>query len=344
MTSLLLPTFFLITFGFFNLLGINQTSAINQLFNFVLGFIVFFIIKKIGYRFFKNNSLFFYWFFVGLILLTFFIGISVKGSKRWINLYFTNFQSSEFFKVFFIIFLADFFSKVDKKVNDLKIFIQSFFYFILPTFAIFKQPDLGNAIIVSLIYLTLLIFSGIPKKYLFCLFSAIIISLPVGWLSLKSYQKERIISFFSPEVDSQGTAYNMTQAVITIGSGRFFGRGLGKGTQSQLLFLPENQTDFAFASLVEQFGFFGGFLVIFLYFIMAVKLIKKIIKYYYQKSKEGIYNFLFNLGIFGYLIYQVFINIGMNLGLMPVAGVALPFISYGGSAFTSLMIGFALLP
>ncbi len=136
----------------------------------------------------------------------------------------------------------------------------------------------------------------------------------------------------------------MIQAVITIGSGKLLGRGLGMGTQSRLYFLPENLTDFAFSSLVEQFGFIGGFIVILLYGVIFWYLIKKLIFFYYQHYPESKRNFLYVAGLLSYIIFQFFVNVGMNMGILPVAGIALPFISYGGSSVLALLIGFALIP
>jgi rod shape determining protein RodA len=136
----------------------------------------------------------------------------------------------------------------------------------------------------------------------------------------------------------------MIQAVITVGSGKFFGRGLGLGTQSRLFFLPENHTDFAFSSLVEQFGFFGGLLSIICFVSLVYFLCKRILKFYFDRSLDGKKNFLYLVGITSYFVFQVIVNISMNMGLLPVAGIALPFISYGGSSVLALMIGFALVP
>jgi rod shape determining protein RodA len=167
---------------------------------------------------------------------------------------------------------------------------------------------------------------------------------PIGWLFLHSYQKARILSFLNPHIDTQGTAYNMIQAVITIGSGKFMGRGMGLSTQSRLYFLPENTTDFAFASLVEQFGFVGGIVVIAMYAALIYFIIRRAAKYFHSQDKEGRANFLYTIGILSYLLFQIFVNIGMNMGLLPIAGVALPFVSYGGSAVLALLIGLALIP
>lgn len=343
MAGLVLPIFFLSVFGFFNLLGISQVSAFSQFFNYLFAFAGYFIIRRIGRNFFRDNASVFYWLSFLLLLATFILGIEVKGSKRWIDLYFFNFQASEFFKIFLTVFLADIFSRI-KKGDELVTLLRSAFFVLIPAFIVLKQPDLGNAMILVFIYLTILVFSSIPKKYLFFLLVIALIIIPVGWFTLKDYQKQRLTSFVSPHIDTKGTAYNMLQAVITIGSGKFLGRGLGLGTQSRLFFLPENQTDFAYASLVEQFGFVGGTIVIMLYLIVAVYLMRLIIDNYYRSQIENRFNYFYSLGLSAYLFYQVFINIGMNLGIFPIAGVALPFISYGGSAPVSLMIGFALLP
>ena len=187
-------------------------------------------------------------------------------------------------------------------------------------------------------------FSSFSKKYLGYLIGLMIVFTPIGWLIMKDYQKARILSFLNPHLDVQGEAYNMIQAVITIGSGMFMGRGLGLGTQSRLFFLPENTTDFAFASLIEQFGFFGGFFVLIFFTSIIIYLVKKTIFFYYQKSEEDQKKFLYCLGMLTYFVSQTIINLGMNMGIMPVAGITLPFISYGGSSVIALLIGFALVP
>ena len=165
---------------------------------------------------------------------------------------------------------------------------------------------------------------------------------PVGWFLMKDYQRLRILSFISPHLDTLGTAYNMIQAVITIGSGMFFGRGLGIKYPIETVLLPENTTDFAFASLVEQFGFLEGFCSNF-FTIIFINLAKKrfisIIK-----SEEDQKKFLYCLGILTYFSSQTIINLGMNMGIMPVTGIALPFISFGGSSVLAVLLGFALLP
>lgn len=335
---------FLSVFGLFNLFGLSQDLFIRQLVFLIVGFLGYFTLKSIGSHFFKLNSKFFYWFFIAILTITFIIGLEVKGSKRWLNFYFFNFQASEFFKVFFILFLAEILTVKNLLSNSFRNFIKIFLYFLIPFIIVFKQPDLGNAMVYFFIFFTLLMFSTFSKKYLGYLIGFIAVFTPVGWLIMKDYQKARILSFISPHLDVQGAAYNMIQSVITIGSGMFFGRGLGLGTQSRLFFLPENTTDFAFASLIEQFGFFGGFFVLIFFTIIIIYLAKKTIYFYYQKSQDDQKKFLYCLGMLTYFVSQTIINLGMNMGIMPVAGITLPFISYGGSSVIALLIGFALIP
>ena len=335
---------FLSVFGLFNLFGLSQDLFIRQLLFLIFGFLSYFVIKHIGSHFFRINSKFFYWFFLAILIITFIVGLEVKGSKRWLNFYFFNFQGSEFFKVFFILFLAEILTIKNLLSNTFLNFIKVILYFLIPFVIVFKQPDLGNAMVYFFIFFILLIFSTFSKKYLGYLIGLMIVFIPFGWLLMKDYQRLRILSFISPHLDVQGSAYNMIQSVISIGSGMFFGRGLGLGTQSRLFFLPENTTDFAFASLIEQFGFFGGFFVLAFFTVIIIYLVKKTIYFYYQKSQEDQKKFLYCLGMLTYFVSQTIINLGMNMGIMPVAGITLPFISYGGSSVMALLIGFALIP
>lgn len=342
--ELLILSFFLSLFGFFNLFGINYLLSIKHLFNIFIGFLFYFFIKKQSFNFFRTNSRFFYWFFLLMLIFTFIFGNEIKGSRRWLDFGFFNFQSSEFLKPFFVLFLSDYFSKKSIFENNFFFIFKAFFYFFIPFFIIFKQPDLANSIVYFVIFFVLLFFSKISKKHLSYFFIFIFSIFPFIYFFLKPYQKARIIAFLNPHFDIQGASYNILQSLISIGSGGFFGKGLGFGSQSRLNFLPESTTDFAFASLVEQFGFFGGFFVILFYFLIIYFLFKKTVFYFYKKDNDNQMNFLFCLGLLVYVIFHFFVNVGMNLGLLPVAGVVLPFISYGGSAIISLMIFFALVP
>ena len=344
MSRILIASVFLNIFAFFNLLGINTQYAFTQLGFIIFAVVLFIIIKSLGLDYFKKNYKLFYWIFIFLLLLVFLIGDEVRGSKRWINLYFLNFQPSEFFKIIFIIFLSKFLSLYEDDLEKRNTFILSLIFLIIPFFIVFKQPDLGNALAYVVIFFTILLFSKIPKKYILNFLLILFITLPIGWNLLKGYQKERIISFFVETENIQGSSYNIIQSKISIGSGMFLGRGLGYGTQSRLSFLPESHTDFAFSSLAEQFGFLGSFTVLFLFFLICLSLIKVILKLSIQRSTLNRFYLYYTVGFLSYLTFQIFVNIAMNLGSFPVAGVSLPMISYGGSSLSTYALGIALLP
>lgn len=342
--QILVTAAFLCSFGLISLFGLSQALFFRQLTYVIIAFGAYFAVRFIGRHFFRANSTLLYWLMMAILIITYIVGLEVKGSRRWLDLYFFNFQVSEFFKVFMILFLAKYFSERKILENNFAFFIKSFLYVGVPAFIIFKQPDLGNAAVYGCFYLVILLFSPYAKRHFFYLFTVSAVLAPLMWLFLKTYQKARILSFLNPHLDTQGTAYNMIQAVITIGSGKFFGRGLGMSTQSRLYFLPENTTDFAFASLVEQLGFFGGFMILVFYAALIYFLAKKALKYFFSIDREGRANFLYCIGLLSYLLFQIFVNMGMNMGILPITGVALPFVSYGGSAIMALLIGLALLP
>lgn len=317
-------------FSLFNIFGIDKSLFINQLVFFILGLSLAFLFIKIGLKFFRMNSKLFFFLFIFLTILTFFIGENIRGSRRWINLFFFNFQPSEFLKIFFVIYLADFFSKNHKL--DSKTILKSFLYFFVPAIIIFKQPDLGNSLVFVFVFLTLLFFAGLELRYFIGSAVFFLVSAPILWKILAVYQKNRLLSFLNPQFDRLGVSYNLVQSVITLGSGGLWGRGLGLGTQARFAFLPENHTDFVFASLVEQFGFIGGFVTLFLYGVIIYQLFRKL----RGQDRTG-FNFLFLTGVIVILSTEIFINIGMNLGILPVTGIALPLISYGGSSIVSTL-------
>jgi rod shape determining protein RodA len=257
------------------------------------------------------------------------VGVVVKGSIRWIDFGFVRFQPSEIVKPFLIIFFADRFCQ--ERVN-LKSFLFNIFLFIILAGLVFKQPDLGNAIIYSSIFFLMLIFSKVQLGHLLIFIGIILVALPMIFVLLKPYQKARLTSFLDPSLDPQGTAYHQIQSVITVGSGQLVGRGIGKGTQTHLLFLPEKETDFVFASYSEEFGFVGDFILISCYFLIFTKLLLLI-----PKAKSDFGKF-FLIGVFGYLFSQSMIHISMNIGILPVTGVTLPLFSYGGSSITSVLM------
>lgn len=334
---IVIPLICLSVFSLFNIFGIKKDLFLNQAIFFLIGFGGFYFFNRIGTQIFRLNAFKIYLAGVFLLFLTFILGESIRGSKRWIDLYFFKFQSSEFFKPLFAIFIADYLSH-HKKVL-MKQWLVIFCLFLIPFFIIFKQPDLGNAVIYFLVFMGMVFVVGFPIRHFVYMGITSIVLIPLIWRFLKEYQKARIISFINPEIDSQGVAYNLIQSIITVGSGGLWGRGLGLATQSRFRFLPEYHTDFAFASLVEQFGMIGGVVILLAYAIIIYRIIKKA----YQFGTHSFSHlFLFSTALF--LIVSVGINVGMNLGLLPVTGIALPFISYGGSSIIStlMLLGLAL--
>lgn len=317
-------------FSLLNLLGIKQFWFYNQLIFLFIGLLFFIIIAKIDFLFFKDNDKLIFLFLLFLLLLSYFFVPEIRGSKRWIDLYFFNLQLSEVIKPFFIISLAKTLSEKKQKFFVLIIYL-------LPIIIIFKQPDLGNAIVYFSIFLAMLFFSRVSLKYFYLLNLFLIFFFPMFWHFLADYQKDRLISFLKPELHASDNSYNLIQSIIAVGSGRFFGRGLGLGTQSRLAFLPENHTDFAFASFIEQFGFLGGIVLITLYFFLVWRLMIKIIKY-----RNDYFMYLFLIGTLFLFLSHISINIGMNLGILPITGITLPILSYGGSSLVTVMIIFGL--
>lgn len=340
------PIILLFLFGLINLIGMRQDLAITSLIHFSLGVIVFFGIRylQMQLHFFRNNALFFYAFFLVLLIITYFFGMEIKGSRRWIDLILFPLQTSEIFKVFFIVFLADFFAKIRTPGDRIHLFLKTLGFTLIPFVLILRQPDLGTSLIVFAIFLVMAFHSEIPKKQIFSFFLIVLMLLPLAWFGLHDYQKNRILSFVNPGHDASGTSYNMAQASIAIGAGQFLGKGLGMGKQSLLSFLPEFHTDFAFSSLIEQFGFVGGFIVILLYLWFFYVLFYHMGRHMGKKDYDDRYTFYYILGFSVMMISQTAINIGMNVGLLPVAGMTLPFISYGGSSLMTFMIAMALIP
>jgi rod shape determining protein RodA len=209
----------------------------------------------------------------------------------------------------------------------------------IPFFLVFRQPDLGSSIVYASFWSAMLLAGGLPVWFLVTGVGLVAILLPFLWGHLAQYQKSRITTFLEPELDPKGAGYNALQSMIAVGSGQLFGRGLGRGTQSHLRFLPEFHTDFIFATLVEELGFFGGSLLIACYGILLLRVILPILHGIVTDARV----FIFSFGLFAMLLTQIFINAGMNMGLIPITGITLPFVSYGGSSILSTAVSFGIL-
>ena len=339
-----LPILLIYLFGLINLIGIRPDLVVDHVTFFGIGIALFFITRKINIHFFRLNAAFFYLFGLALLIITYVIGFEAKGSTRWIDFYFFRLQPSEIFKLFFIIYLANLFASFRPHASRASLFLIALTSTLVPFFLVFKQPDLGSALIIFAIFIVMVIHSPIEKSYIFYFFMICLMLLPVFWFKLHNYQRHRILSFATPEDTASTTSYNMTQAIIAVGSGNVFGKGLGFGKQSQLSFLPEYHTDFAFSSLIEQFGFMGGVMLLSLYMIFFYILFYKIVRIIKKKDDVTQFQLYYTLGFSAFIIAQTCINIGMNVGILPIAGITLPFVSYGGSSLVTFMIALALIP
>ncbi len=273
-----------------------------------------------------------------LLILVLIFGKTVKGAKSWFDFGGFSFQPTDFVKLLVIIVLAKYFSRRHVAIAQFKHFIISALYALIPISLIMLQPDFGSAMIVALLWLGMALVAGISKKHILIVLGALVLVFTISWLFLfKPYQKARIVSFINPTSDIRGAGYNAYQSVIAVGSGEIIGKGLGYGTQSRLNFLPEYQTDFIFAAFSEEWGFVGALIVIFCFSFLLWR-----IKVH---ANRGASNFetLFCVGyiilIFGHLV----VNVGMNIGIMPVTGIPLPFMSYGGSHLLAEMIGLGII-
>jgi rod shape determining protein RodA len=302
----------------------------------VAGIIIVFLLSRIDTRTFFSISTGLYIASIVLLILTMLIGRNIRGSVRWIDLGFFNLQTSEIIKPLLAIFYATYLTQNKiKKWKDLLLFL---FLSIIPVILVVIQPDLGSALTLFCLPLVLLVFTGQLKKLLIIGVIFFAIAIPLESKFLKPYQRQRIETFINPYKDPQGAGYNVIQATIAIGSGGIVGKGVKLGTQSHLNFLPERHTDFIFASFVEEFGLIGATFLLSAYFvILRTCLVSgKILK----DSRAS----LLSLSVFTILAFQTVVNIGMNLGVMPVTGITLPLFSYGGSSLLSfaLLIGLQL--
>lgn len=262
-------------------------------------------------------------------------GVTIRGTTGWFRIAGFSFQPAEFAKVGIVIGLGWLISRYGRRFYGPHFFLASALLTMVSVGLIMMQPDLGSALVLMGAWFGYLIAVGVEKKYIFTLIGSAVAVFVIAWFFLfQPYQKNRILTFIDPERDPLGAGYNVTQSVIAIGSGQFFGRGLGFGSQSQLHFLPEAQTDFVFAVIAEELGFIGSSFLLLLFFALLWRLLH-IVRY--SRSEFGSYVVL---GIAFVFFMQLVFNIGGALGLLPITGVTLPFVSYGGS---SLIINFLLI-
>lgn len=317
------------------LTSISPTHVPQQALMFVIGLIILLYLAYQDSAVYKTFAPFGYILSLILLVATIIFGSSIRGSTRWIPIGTFQLQAGEFVKPLLVLSFA-FFLKTFPPKTFKNILINTIL-FAIPTYLIFKQPDLGTALSVSSIWVAQLFISGI--SYWLIAAGAVIFIIFAESLPrfLHDYQLKRLETFIDPFKDPLGSGYNVIQSIVAVGSGGILGKGLGHGTQSHLRFLPERHTDFIFASLAEELGVFGSILVLLCLGALLYRLLS-LATHTRSSSSRLIY-----IGVFGYLAFQTFVNIGMNIGIAPVTGVTLPLISYGGSSVlsTAIMLGIA---
>ncbi len=321
----------------------QKTYYMRQLYWIALSLITFFVLVSIDYRWYVKFAYFIFFFGIILLVLVLVIGRKGMGAQRWINLGFLSFQPSEFFKVFFILALSRYLSyvKPGAGLGFKQLLKMVSLFVILPAILILKQPDLGTTLILFFIFIAMILFAGIRKKILLTVLVLSLISMPVAgkylWDGLKEYQKMRIIAFIDPQADPQGVGYHINQSKISVGSGGFSGKGYMKGTQGPYRFLPEKHTDFIFSIFAEEWGFTGSLVLFMMYFFIIWRGFDTAEK---ARDREGCF---LVLGVTFMFALYFFINVGMTLGMLPVVGVPLPLMSYGGTALLSNFLALSII-
>ena len=335
-----LPVFFLSVFGLVEIysvaLGQEMVDLLDfkkQIFFVVLGVACFFVFALSSFHSLKSVSRYLYVLAIISLLAVLFFGQTVNGTRGWFSLGGLNLQPVEFVKVILIIFLADYFARLATRVKTVRHLVVSGGFTLLLAALILLQPDFGSAMILIIIWFIIILLSGFRRKYFVVIFSVVVVAFILSWfIFFKEYQKERIQTFFNPGGNSLQQGYNVSQAMIAVGSGGFMGKGVGFGSQSQLKFLPEAHTDFIFAVVSEELGFLGVFLIILFYSVFLFRSLAIL------KKVRNDFEAYIIVGAAGVIFVEMVINVGMNMGIMPVVGIALPFVSYGGSSVVANFI------
>jgi len=333
--------------------GLGMNLAFKQLSIFLGTLLIVFFLFILDIRWIARIAWPFYFLTLGLLVAVFFIGTSSHGAQRWIHLGFMNFQPSEFAKITIILALAKYMSDNIENNQKLPFIVVSVVLVLVPLLLILKQPDLGTSLTLIPILTAMLFMAGIKKRYFLTMIPFAVIplfilglaksgSIPIETMRkllffLKTYQQNRVLVYIDPNLDPRGLSYNLIQSKIAIGSGGLFGNGFLSGSQTQLQFIPERHTDFIFCVLGEEWGFVGGAILLILYFFSVRNALS------IADSCTDFFPKLASIGIVTLWVTQILINMGMTIGLMPITGLPLPLISYGGSSLMIFMIGMGLL-
>jgi rod shape determining protein RodA len=299
---------------------------------------VMILIALIDIQFWVRTAYWIYGSGVLLLIIVELIGVFGKGAQRWVSVGGTSIQPSEFMKIALVLALARYYHFVHiSEVNRPIVLAAPLLLIAIPAALILHQPNLGTATITCLTGAAIMFLAGLSWRYITVAGVAVVSAIPVIWAGMHDYQKQRVFTFLSPESDPLGAGYNIMQSKIAIGSGGFFGKGFLEGSQGQLSFLPEKQTDFIFTMLTEEFGMVGGLGILILYSVLIF------MGFRVALSSHNQFGRLVAGGISTVLFIHLFINCAMVMGLIPVVGVPLPFLSYGGSVLMAMMIGYGFV-
>lgn len=291
-----------------------------------IAIVTFLIFSLIDYRIWKSHSGNLYLIGIILLIAVLFLGENIRGTSGWFKLGFFNVQPAELMKLALIIALARYFSQIKSSLVSFKHLIISFSYVLIPVLLAARQPDMGSAVVMVMIWFGMVLLSNVQKRYILGIIAIGFLTIVFGWgFLLKPYQKARVQSFLDPGNDPLGDGYNVIQSKVAVGSGGIHGKGVGHGSQSKLNFLPEKHTDFIYATIAEERGLVGVGIVIGLFGLLLYRL-----RLAFKFARDSFGKFIVG-GVTTVIFFQAFVNIGMNIGIMPVAGLSLPFLSYGGS-------------
>ncbi len=333
---IIVPIIVLVCAGFVTLLSFSGTeswfiinqSFLRQVMYVLVGILIFRFITQYDPKWISHSGIVTSLFIASLVLLGLvtLVGNKVNGARSWFDLGFISLQPADFVKISFVALLAKYLSKRHVLLGHIKHFFVTGVYCALPVGLIFLQPDLGTALVFMGIWLGMVLVAGLSRKFVLGILIATIVVVVSSWLFLlKPYQKDRIIAFVDPLHDVSGSGYNAYQSVVAAGSGGFLGRGLGFGTQSRLEYLPVHTSDFIVASFLEEWGFVGGVILC----ISVATLLARIV--WYARRSRSNFEALFLIGFVMWIGVHAIIHIGMNIGLLPVTGLPMPFMSLGGS-------------
>jgi len=316
---------------------LNSSLISVQVLALTFGALIFFLLQFIRSTYIPYAAIPIYVATIALLVLVLFVGETTRGSVRWISIGSVNLQPSSISVLFLIVSFSGFFSYFNERINNLIPLVLMLIAVAVPTALIAIEPDLGSALVLLFVFACMLHMSPLRMSRLAVLYGIILVGAPLLWGSLAQYQQDRLTTFMNPNADPLGSGYNVRQAITAVGSGHVFGRGWGQGTQSHLQFLPEQHTDFIFATYAEEQGFVGVCVLLLLYGGLFYRISIAL------RRSDGFFNHIVICGILSWFFIHIGVNIGMNVGLAPITGIPLPFMSYGGTIMVTSIIAIGLV-